>query len=952
MVVRCSRQGWGTCCSRHLIGGDRVSLDLGELVGRIGMDISPLQRSIAAAGSSLDGMAADAGAAGRRAGDAASSELGQGLDGMAADAGAAGRRAGAAAADGLGQGLDGAAAEAATAGEDAGETFGDRVRSSGSDAAKAAGAALGLALAAGVADNLNIEAGLNRLTVQLGLSEAEARAAGDAAGRIWSDNFGEGMPEVNEAIAAVVRNIGTDINSVDLEPITKKVLTVADVFDEDLGGTTAAVGQMMRTGLVADASEALDILTVGLQGPANKAGDLMDTMNEYGTQFRKLGLNGAESLGLISQAMLAGARDSDVAADAIKEFSLRTQGSLTTTASDGTVMLTDLGVAFETVIKPGQDMYDVQNDLAAGGPRAKRAFDQMLEGLKGIEDPATRTRTAVSLFGTQAEDLGDALLAMDVSTAVDGLGEIEGAAGKAVAKMGDGPQATIEGWRRELIQMGRDAVESTGPTAMLAGAVVAFGPAVLGVLGPIGTLVAARAAQTAAAAAAGTAETAAGTASVASWARSAAAATAGGIRTAAAWVLSSGTALVSAVAAMATAVASTVAGWVLMGAQSLIGAAKVAAAWLIAMGPIGLAIAAIAGAVALIIAYWDDIKRWTGLAWDWVVEKVKAVPDLLLSFFQNFTLPGLIWSHWDDIKRWTGLAWDWVVEKVKAVPDLLVGFFRNWTLPGLIWSHWDEIRTTTKDIANSIVEWVGNLPERLGNKLASLGNVLASKAREGWQDFREASGSRVEVIAEWVSSLPERLGNRLASLGNQLAGQARAGWQDFRDAAGAKVEQMLEWVSGIPGSIKSRLGDLAGLLSGAGRDVVRGLWDGMNDMGGWLYDKLWDWIRSVIPGPIRAALGISSPSRVMAELAREVPAGVAVGIDEGASLIDGSVARMAARVSSASLSVRAPVRLSAIDRTPVGSAVAGGQVYNIYETSDPAATAREVARRQAFAGLA
>ena len=208
------------------------------------------------------------------------------------------------------------------------------------------------------------------------------------------------------------------------------------------------------------------------------------------------------------------------------------------------------------------------------------------------------------------------------------------------------------------------------------------------------------------------------------------------------------------------------------------------------------------------------------------------------------------------------------------------------------------------------------------------------------------------MIAEWVSGLPERLGNRLASLGNQLAGQARAGWQDFRDAAGAKVEQMLEWVSGIPGSIKSRLGDLAGLLSGAGRDVVRGLWDGMNDMGGWLYNKLWDWIRSVIPGPVRAALGISSPSRVMAELAREVPAGVAVGIDEGASLIDGSVARMAARVSSASLSVRAPVRLSAIDRTPVGSAVAGGQVYNIYETSDPAATAREVARRQAFAGLA
>ena len=55
----------------------------------------------------------------------------------------------------------------------------------------------------------------------------------------------------------------------------------------------------------------------------NNSEDFLDTVNEYGTQFRKLGLTGAESIGLMSQAVKAGARDTDLAADALKEFSIR-----------------------------------------------------------------------------------------------------------------------------------------------------------------------------------------------------------------------------------------------------------------------------------------------------------------------------------------------------------------------------------------------------------------------------------------------------------------------------------------------------------------------------------------------------------------------------------------------------------------------------------------------------
>jgi hypothetical protein len=87
----------------------------------------------------------------------------------------------------------------------------------------------------------------------------------------------------------------------------------------------------MRTGLAKNAQDALNIVTVGFQAGDDKAGDFLDTLNEYGTQFRKLGLDGKEATGLISQGLKAGARDGDLVADALKEFSIRAvDGSKTT----------------------------------------------------------------------------------------------------------------------------------------------------------------------------------------------------------------------------------------------------------------------------------------------------------------------------------------------------------------------------------------------------------------------------------------------------------------------------------------------------------------------------------------------------------------------------------------------------------------------------------------------
>src|SRR5690606_9995875 len=55
----------------------------------------------------------------------------------------------------------------------------------------------------------------------------------------------------------------------------------------------------------------------------------------------------------------------------------------------------------------------------------------------------------------------------------------------------------------------------------------------------------------------------------------------------------------------------------------------------------------------------------------------------------------------------------------------------------------------------------------------------------------------------------------------------------------------------------------------------------IKSMAGWIKDRVTGFVKDVIPGPIRKALGIESPSRVTAEFGRELVRGFVVGMEDG-----------------------------------------------------------------------
>jgi phage-related minor tail protein len=353
--------------------------------------------------------------------------------------------------------LDGLADKAAAAGADGGERAGAELGTKIIAALATipiAGAVIGVGQAIGDAllEGLGNEVRGDVLAARTGLDEATVARLGLAAGEAYASNFGESIEANMETARAAVETglLDPKATAQDAQAVISSLSGVADILGEDIPNVARAAGQILRTGLAKDAQGAFDLIVKGQQAGLNVSEDLLDTFNEYGTQFRKLGLEGPEALGLVAQAVQAGARDTDIAADALKEFSIR--------AIDDSALTAE---GFEAV---GLSAEDMAAKIAKGGPEAAEALDQTLDGLRAIKDPADRSAAAVALFGTQAEDLGEALFKMDLSTAVDQLGSVEGAAQSALDTLGDNTASKLESAKRN-IEVAADGIQGALATA-------------------------------------------------------------------------------------------------------------------------------------------------------------------------------------------------------------------------------------------------------------------------------------------------------------------------------------------------------------------------------------------------------------------------------------------------------------------------------------------------------
>nr|WP_296776084.1 phage tail tape measure protein [Rhodococcus sp. (in: high G+C Gram-positive bacteria)] len=290
---------------------------------------------------------------------------------------------------------------------------------------------------------------------QTGTTVAQAEKFAQAAGEAYANVFGESIEGNLGTVKAALANGLLDPGATqrDAEAVISSLDGVATILGEDIPNVARAAGNAVKSGFATDVNDAFDLLVKGGQMGLNASEDLVDTVTEYSVQFEKVGLSGAEAFGLMNQAVQAGARDTDTAADAIKEFAIR--------SIDGSK---EAGEAYSAL---GMNAEDMIERIGRGGEDGSAAMGDLLTAIRQTEDPIARNAIAVGLFGTKAEDLGNAMNELDLTSAMQSMNDYEGAAKSAIDVMGGNAATSVEGAMRSI---------STVADGLKASLAEAFGP--------------------------------------------------------------------------------------------------------------------------------------------------------------------------------------------------------------------------------------------------------------------------------------------------------------------------------------------------------------------------------------------------------------------------------------------------------------------------------------------
>lgn len=136
------------------------------------------------------------------------------------------------------------------------------------------------------------------------------------------------------------------------------------------------------------------------------------------------------------------------------------------------------------------------------------------------------------------------------------------------------------------------------------------------------------------------------------------------------------------------------------------------------------------------------------------------------------------------------------------------------------------------------------------------------------EDFRAA------VINIW-NKVKEAIGTAIETIKKKF-NEFKAKFEEIKTKAKEVLDNIVAWFKDIP----NKLSDLKDKMLTIGTDLVKGLWNGIKDMVGWITGKLKGFAGDVLGG-IKKFFGVNSPSKETAKIGKFLDEGLALGIEKG-----------------------------------------------------------------------
>ena len=230
--------------------------------------------------------------------------------------------------------------------------------------------------------------------------------------------------------------------------------------------------------------------------------------------------------------------------------------------------------------------------------------------------------------------------------------------------------------------------------------------------------------------------------------------------------------------------------------------------------------------------------------------------------------------------------------QLPAVIDGFLGFITE-QLPAVL----DKGVEILTELANGIISGIPQLAERLPLIIESFVTFIADNLPvildAGVKLLFNLANGIIAGIPDMVSQLPKVIKSITTTLSDNFPKIIRAGFDLLVKLADGILSAIPDLASVLLQVVAAILSGFSSAVSGVfeiGKNIVMGLWDGIKSMGSWIAEKIGDFFGGIVDGA-KDLLGIHSPSRVFADIGKNMALGLGDGWEDSFGRVRDGITR-------------------------------------------------------------
>ena len=184
-------------------------------------------------------------------------------------------------------------------------------------------------------------------------------------------------------------------------------------------------------------------------------------------------------------------------------------------------------------------------------------------------------------------------------------------------------------------------------------------------------------------------------------------------------------------------------------------------------------------------------------------------------------------------------------------------------------------------IETGLPDMVARLPQIVDNFLSFLTEHLPDILDKGVEMLNSLVNGIINTIPQMVASLPKIITSFVTFIANNLPKIIEAGINILVNLIAGIIKAIPQLVAALPQIIAAIVDGIAALMGSIvdiGKNIVEGIWEGIQNAIGWFTDKITGFFSGIIDG-VKGMLGIHSPSRVFADMGKNISLRLGQGWD-------------------------------------------------------------------------